>query len=261
MCSLIIAYSLPFDKFLRLSVDYTMNHINEFTISELSFIASAYSGYFKEPRIINKIESIVLENAKSISLNQCIDLMQSFLLSDCGEDLWLMFDMIIGRNVRKVSDTQIVPILETYSKSPFKREKLFSLFIHKIKSSSLSVSDNCKLVKIYSMVQFDQPQIFEFMQDRLFLKIGEMTDEDMVDAFIGFSNPNIQKQFKIVKILEDYVMQNIEKVSLENAARMLLNYGNLRKGKKDAVLTCRERVDSAVVETEVQKVPPQTVLE
>lgn len=170
--------------------------------------------------------------------------MQTFLQYESGEDVWMLFDMIIGKNIRKVHKDQVIPILQSFSKAPFKRDKLFTLFQHKIREFEFTVSENCKIARTYGEINFKNAEIFEMMDNRLSNKIFDMNGEDITNALIGFLNPKIEKKFQIIANLEHYIKDVMKNMSLHDAAILLLRYGQLRKGSKVMVNECLERVYS-----------------
>ena len=181
------------------------------------------------------------------------------MLYESSQELWEMFDIVVGRNIRKIDEDQMVQILHFFSQSPYKRDKLFQLFVHKIQNSDLSISQNCALVRVYGEIGYSKPDFYELMDKRLMNKIFQMSSEDVSNALIGFLNPNMGQQFKIVENLETHIDEVMSKVSLKNATLLLIRYGQMKKGSETLVHSCLNRVNHQLKET-METVTPMDAL-
>ena len=115
MCASMLNYALPFEKFLDGSRAYVLENINNFDMMELGYIVGAYAVVSENPQanadIISVVEQQILSNTKKISYKAATNLMVNFLRAGGSEDLWLVLDVVIGKNLRQISDQEIVPIL------------------------------------------------------------------------------------------------------------------------------------------------------
>jgi hypothetical protein len=244
LCSQINAHRLPMYRFVSASKSYVSHNLETFTPLQLGHVLLSYSMLSRDYTLARKAEKVILNIGRNLSVADCINLMQTFLQYESGEDVWMLFDMIIGKNIRKVHKDQVIPILQSFSKAPFKRDKLFTLFQHKIREFEFTLAENCKIVRTYGEINFKNAEIFEMMDHRLSNKIFEMSGEDITNALIGFLNPKIDKKFQIIANLEHYIKDVMKNMSLHDATILLVRYGQLRKGSKVMVNECLERVYS-----------------
>lgn len=247
-----IRHKLPYERVLRAASSLVISEIKKFSITELGNVVNAYSTILENQQIQEEAENIVLKLARSLTVNQCVHLMGSFIYAKGSEDLWNLFNMIIGRNILKVEDAQIYPILELFSKSPYPSHKIFKAFVNKIKSASLSLSENCKIFKLYGEMQIDNIEVYEIFDQKFASQADQMSYDDIVNAVIGFSNPSLNAKFASQKQLEKYLFNHMEDISLINAVKLLHNYGKIQKGKKETIMKCRDRVRDAIEEEDVE---------
>ena len=99
------------------------------------------------------------------------------------------------------------------------------------------------------------------LEGRLLVKLSEMSDLDITNALIGLSNPNLKHKFKLQKMLEGYVSDNLDSINLETATMLLSNYGEKTKGDKDIATKVFDRVHVAVQEQDPLTTDPKLVFE
>lgn len=134
LCRVIAQYGLPLDEFLHNSRSYVTEKMEIFTPQELGDVLYTYLVKSQDSELAEIAEKRILELRKSLTVDDCISLMNAYMLYESSEDLWTVFDITIGTNINKIDDAQIVPILHMFSKAPHNRTKLFQVFVHKIKS-------------------------------------------------------------------------------------------------------------------------------
>lgn len=225
--------------------------MEEFTFEELAFIVGAYSVIARNSRITATIEAHVLDNATKISYQAAILLAQYFSYGEASEDLWTCLDIIVGKNVRAIDDSKIVHVVTTFAKSPYRREKLFLLFQNKIKDAQLSVSDCCKILRAYGEMEISHKQIYDIMDEKLRNKAGEMTDEDLINAHIGFLSSKTITKSTLSIVIENYIFENMNKVSLDDAVKLLNGFVKLKKGKNEQVKSCIKRIHELAVDSKM----------
>jgi hypothetical protein len=168
--------------------------------------------------------------------------MHAYSVHGGNEDLWTLFDMIIGRNARVLFPNQIIPILKCFAGSQFKREKLFILLQHIIKGFDYSVAENCEIIRIYGELEFGHDDIYRLMDKRLASNILNMSETDLTNVMIGFSNLSIAKKYKVNQNIEQHIDKIAPQLSLKNANLLLHRFGTQRKGSKKVIDTLLDRV-------------------
>ena len=242
MCKLILEAQLPLYEFLKLARSYVTENLNEIPFNDLGDILLTYILANQDYKLARKAEKRILKERRKLTVEDCISLMNTYMLYESSENIWTTFDLIIGRNIKKVENSDIIPIITMFSKSPFRREKIFRVFVHKIKAANFSTSELCNLAKIYGDIEYSQDDIFEYLDNKLAYKVHEMKDEDATNCLIGFLSPSIQAHYRVMTHLERHVEEIIPKISLPNASILLLRYGQLRKGSQTMVNSCIARI-------------------
>jgi len=128
-------YQIPLNNFFDVSRSHIANIMDKLPFQELGDILLTFLLFNQDVALAEQAQSRILKQGRKMSVDDCISLMNAYMMYDSSEDLWTVFDIIIGRNIRKVKRAQIIPILHMFSKAPFSREKLFQLFVHKIKEA------------------------------------------------------------------------------------------------------------------------------
>jgi hypothetical protein len=250
LCKLVAQHKLPLMKFMEVGRSYAADNINEFTFQELGDVLLTFLMAMEDISLAQKAEERVLKHGRKMSVDDCISLMNAFMLYNSSEDLWLLFDVVIGKNIRKVEDSQIIPILHMFSKAPHKREKIFEVFVHKIEKAKFDITDNCAIARIYGEFEYSKQDMFDILDQRLSNRIFEMSDEDVTNALIGFLNPNIKRNTAILENLELHIQEIMSKISLQNSITLLLRYGKLKTGTKTMVESCMNHIYQIVKKTE-----------
>jgi len=171
VCFLISTHRLKMSMFLESTKNLVMDQMDKFDFNQLSRIAKALIDVNGDFDLAKKMEDHILKNAKKMSVIECVNLMPMYSEYECNKDLWKIFDIVVGRNIRTIKPDQIAHILSSFAKAPHKREKLFTLFLHKIRDSELSVADNCKIVRVYGEIQYKSDEFYDMMDKRLAPKI------------------------------------------------------------------------------------------
>ena len=122
-------------KFLAKGKDYFFENLESFSMEEMSNILISYSIIEENQKLMEKAEEHILNHARELTHVDCFHMMKAFQKYECSEELWTLFDMVIGKNIRKVHKDEVIPILKMMAESKYKRDKLFILFQHKIKVS------------------------------------------------------------------------------------------------------------------------------
>jgi hypothetical protein len=158
-------------EFSSYAFSTAMENFDKFTLSELASIAILQIMEQSDLSLAHAIEKRLIAEGRKTKVDDWVELMPLFLYYEAPEEVWNFMDVVIGRNIKMVQPHQITHILESFLQCPFKREKLFTLFIHKIKNSKLSVADYCKILRVYGELQVDNEQIFEILDNKLASKI------------------------------------------------------------------------------------------
>lgn len=216
--------------------------IDKLPFQELGDILLTFLLFNQDVALAEQAQSRILKQGRKMTVDDCISLMNAYMMYDSSEDLWTVFDIIIGRNIRKVERAQIIPILHMFSKAPFSREKLFQLFVHKIKEAEFGVSDLATITRIYGEIKYSKTDIFKYLDSQLANRIFEMSDEDVTNTLIGFINPDLNLKTDLIDNLETHIQEILPKISLHNTTTLLLRYGQLRRGSKIMVESCLKRV-------------------
>ncbi len=134
LCKVISRFELPLESFLINSRNYVTEKMEELTPQELGDVLFTYLVTGQDVPLAQEAEERIMKIRRKLTIDDCISLMNAYMLYDSSEDLWTAFDIVIGRNINKVEEDQIVPILHMFSKAPTSRNKLYQVFVHKIKS-------------------------------------------------------------------------------------------------------------------------------
>lgn len=260
MCRLALEHNLELENFIDNAREYAEAHLEEFSFIQLGNVLTAVSLFNGDFSLAQKSEKRILDHGRKLSVEDCVYLMPVFINYNSSEDLWTLFDMIIGRNVRKIDQSQILPILNNFASAPHKREKLFQLFVYKIKESELTTSDYCKLARIYDQVGYKKSDIYEVLDEKIAKNVRDLTEGDIIDAYIGFVNPNIKSKLKVQKYLEQYASEIFEQMSIDNASILMIKYGQLRKGSKKVINPLIDRVYAETIKTNPESYSAFTIL-
>ena len=190
ICHLAHKHNHFLKNFMIAGKHYVEENIEKFTITELSHALKTFAYFGEDRKIMEKGEKLILKNSTKISIIEWIRFMEAYSVYGGGEDIWTLFDVIIGKNARLLQADQIIPILKWFASSRFKREKLFIVLQHFVKNFEFSLSENSKIIRIYGEMLFNQEHIYDLMDKRLSSNILEMNETDIINAIIGFTNPN-----------------------------------------------------------------------
>ena len=242
LCHVSHKHNYYFKNFMVAGKQFIKEKIETFTMLELSQIILAYSIFENDFSAFQNAEQMILDNSSNISIFELVNFMQAYLVVGGSDDLWDKFDMIIGKNIGNIIPEQVVPLLKWLWNSPKKREKLFILFQSVIKNLNFSLADYCMIIRIYGEINFNQEFIYDLISQRISDKVTQMTDDDIVNANIGYLSAGIEKKYKISNILQQQLAKIVSNISLFNATTLLLKFGTLKKGSKPLVQSLLDRV-------------------
>ncbi|CAI2362906.1 unnamed protein product [Moneuplotes crassus] len=260
LCRMISHYNLTLDEFLLNSRSYVTEKMNRFTPQELGDVLFTYLVRSQDSELAIAAEKRILEVRKTLTIDDCISLMNAYMLYESSEDLWNVFDVVIGTNIKKIDESQIVPVLQMFSKAPHNRMKLFLVFVHKIRNSRLELTQLASLARIYGEVGYTDADIYSYLDSTLSNRVLQMGDEEITNTLIGFMNPDIKGKFKVIENIEDRIHQIMSKVSLHNVTVLLLKYGQLRHGSKILIKSCLKRVEDIYSTTNESVSPMQLMM-
>ena len=104
-----------------------------------------------------------------------------------------------------------------------------------IQKKHFSLAQYWEIIRVYGEINFDQESIFHLISDKIINRIPEMTEDDLVNATIGFLGSAHGQKFKIVSKLQQQLLKIVSKISLSNATTILLKYASFKYGERPVV--------------------------
>ncbi|CAI2363165.1 unnamed protein product [Moneuplotes crassus] len=242
LCTVISEFELPYKIFLEDARDFAMSKLEEFTPEQLSTVVSTYLVFCDDTKLANHAEKRIMKIRRRLTVEECLSLMQTYILYDSSEEIWTTFDITIGRNMRKVQDFQVLMILNLFSKAPYHIRRLFKAFVEKIKTTDFELKDLASIARIYGETGYNDDDIYQYLDHALSDQIKDMSDGSVVSTLIGFLNPEIDSKFEILPKLESHIQEIMPKIKLHNVATLLLRYGQLSEGSEEMKNVCTNRI-------------------
>lgn len=242
ICKVSHLHGHNFKNFMLAGKHFVEENIEKFTLLELSHVLIAFADSKDDYKILEKGSKIILQNAAKISITELFNFMQAYSVHGGNEDLWSIFDRIIGGKARILTQQQVFKALKLFASSNYKSTKLFMLLQFFVKDFDYTLAENCEIIRFYGEIEFNRDDIYNLMDKRLSSQILEMTETDFLNAMIGFSNPRMDKKFKIHENIEQHIKHITPKLSLKSANSLLHRFGTQRKGSKIVINALLDRV-------------------
>lgn len=164
-----------------------------------------------------------------------------------------LLDRIIGNGIYEVSAEQVIPTLNAFLSAKAPRTKIFEVLVKRVRDhvDEFNLQELTQLSMLLRSFGSSYEGVYDLIEPYILDKIHSFSEQDIVAAIVGFYNPELNKRFQILDILEQTVINQIDTLSQPTVDVLLRFYTENRMGSRLLIETLKSRVEGDVQAAQV----------